>query len=348
MSACSAFRTDPNPAACLGCIETDVSAAAHGPVLTSGGQAVEINFGGCIAHYDGNAAAGSCGNKYDNANDCLGRECGGCSDFTSPQTGGPTDQCAAVAFGAGGPCSADLIAQACLNETGDGGVAAPCNDLGTFLPSWCGGVCTAVTVTPPPTNGGPACQQSDSATCWPHDVTTFAPAWVPPVGQHTGHCTTAQVSAFYTACLDPTATVAGCSAWRTNPANTTCGGCLFTPSSASAYGALIGYSDDVLVNVPGCIALAEPCNLGCAQAILAAEACDDAACGSPFCTDFASFNACASQSQSASCGCSGFAASAACESQITGAQHPAETTCNLNATTTQALFTSVATFLCGP
>jgi hypothetical protein len=346
---CSAFRSDTTNAACLACIETDVAATTHGPVITSGGQPVEINSGGCEAHYDGDTAAGSCGYQYNNAKDCFYAECNTCTDYANPQPGGPADQCEAAAFAAGGQCSSDNVTPTCVSETGDGGVAATCGALGTFLPAWCGGKCTPVSVTPPPSHGGAACQQGPSPTCWPHDVSRFTSSWVPPLGAHLGQCTATQISGFYFACLAPGSTTAGCDAWQTNAANTTCLGCLYTGSSAAAYGVLIGYSLGSLVfvevNQAGCIALAEPCNLPCAQAMQAETECSNAACSS-YCATLSSYDTCATESDS--CGCSGYATSAACQTQITGTQHPAESTCDLNGVSFQAIYNATATFMCGP
>jgi hypothetical protein len=345
---CASFRSDPNNAACLGCIETDVSAPAHGPVLTSGGQPVEVNFGGCQAHYDGKTSAGSCGNQENNANDCASAECSACSDFASPQTGGPTAQCEAVAFGASGACSADQVMSSCPGEVGDGGVASSCDNLDTFLGSWCGGsTCTAVAVSALPSSGGAACPQGTSATCWPQDETLFSPTWVPPLGAHLNECTPTQVSGFYAACLNPpTSTTTTCDAWTQTAANSTCFGCLYTSSTAASYGAIIAYSQALVVNQAGCIALAEPCNTQCAQAISAMSACEDDACGSTLCPDYASYSTCASEAASCTA-CSGFATAANCSSLITGAAHPAAGACNLGAATAQAAYTSVATFMCG-
>jgi hypothetical protein len=344
---CATFRSDPNNAACLGCIETDVAAAAHGPVITSGGQPVEINFGGCQAHHDGNTAAGSCGNQENNANDCSSAECSACGDFASPQTGGPTARCQALAFGAGGACSADNAAPSCAGELADGGVAASCDNLGTFLGPWCGGsTCAAVSVAPLPATGGAACPQGTSLTCWPQDETLFSPTWVPPVGAHLNRCTPAQMSAFYTACLGPTATTITCSAWTQVAANTTCFGCLYTKSTAASYGALVEYSAAVVINTAGCVALAEPCNTQCARAVSAMYACEDSACGFGACTDFTSYSTCTSEADSCSA-CGGYANAANCSSLLTGAQHPAAATCNLAGTTFQAVYTSVASFMCG-
>jgi hypothetical protein len=138
---CSAFRADATNAACLACIETDVGAAQHGPMLTrampdGGREIVEPNSGGCQAHYDGMTDAGSCGNQEADFNDCVYFECGSCSDIGNPADNGPTYYCYFRAISVG-VCSQHRETSACYNETLDGG-SASCSDFATFLPLWCG------------------------------------------------------------------------------------------------------------------------------------------------------------------------------------------------------------------
>jgi hypothetical protein len=154
------------------------------------------------------------------------------------------------------------------------------------------------------------------------------------------------VSDFYTACFGPTATTTTCNAWTQVAANAACFGCLYTKSTAASHGALVAYSAAVVVNQAGCIALTEPCNTQCAQAVSDMYACEDSACGSTLCPDFTSYSTCASEADSCT-SCGGYATAANCSSQLTGAQHPAAATCNLAGTTFQAVYTSVATFMCG-
>jgi hypothetical protein len=138
-----------------------------------------------------------------------------------------------------------------------------------------------------------------------------------------------------------------CSTWTQSAANAKCFGCLYTDSTAASYGALVAYSEAVVVNTPGCIALAEPCNTQCAQAVSALYACEDDACGLGLCADFNSYSTCSNEADSCT-SCGGYATAANCSSLITGAQHPAAATCNLAGTTFQPVYTSVATFMCGP
>ena len=119
-----------------------MSAAAHGPVLTAeadgGLQAVELNYGGCFAHYDGHTQAGSCGNQVNSFNDCYSFECQACSDYANPSAYGPTQDCEENSISVG-VCAAVRETEACGNEASDGGVATPCYDPSTIFTLWCGG-----------------------------------------------------------------------------------------------------------------------------------------------------------------------------------------------------------------
>jgi hypothetical protein len=144
-------------AACDACIVTPVTAAAHGPAITatmgSTTILVEANFGGCVANLDGMKAAGSCGNSVDTENDCIGQECGGCSDFqTTNGKTGPTADCITAVFAMGGPCASQGIStMACLTEV-QGATDMPCiSTFAALLTEWCGGTAT----TDGGTEGGP-------------------------------------------------------------------------------------------------------------------------------------------------------------------------------------------------
>jgi hypothetical protein len=140
-ASCAAFRSDSSNAACLACLETDESAPAHGPFVTQasdGGVAIlEVNYGGCQAHYDGQTASGCCGEQMNNNNDCFNAECETCSDFANPAEYGPTYDCYFTSLDVG-VCTQYRETTACVDETFDGGVAAPCGDPSIFVPSWCG------------------------------------------------------------------------------------------------------------------------------------------------------------------------------------------------------------------
>jgi hypothetical protein len=138
---CSSFRSDSSNASCLACLETPESATAHGPFVTAdvdgGVSVVDINFGGCQAHYDGETGTGSCGQQADDFSDCWNAECETCSDYANPVEYGATFDCYYWASDVG-VCSHYRETTSCADETNDGGIAAICGDLATFVGAWCG------------------------------------------------------------------------------------------------------------------------------------------------------------------------------------------------------------------
>ena len=239
-----------------------------------------------------------------------------------------------------------------IPEAGGTGSGGPTDDAGGDS-----GSCSPVAVTAPPTSGGPACQGLGDPSCYPHDVTSFSPTWVPPVGHAMGACTAAQIADYYEQCLKNGPNRPPCASWPN--ANAGCHACLVTDHGASTWGPLVTYGAVALVNTSGCIAMAEPCNQPCAQAIQADLACEAAACDP---TSFAvcdvtsqpgfeAYQTCVSNADS-TCGCKGYAASAQCEKDIATPSHPAFATCYASTDPTQAsfeqLYTSVATYMCGP
>jgi hypothetical protein len=107
------------------------AAAADG-----GLDVVDYNNGGCQAHYDGQGAAGSCGEQSNDSNDCVYFECAACSDLSQPSQGGPTYNCYFHAIDVG-VCAQHRETTGCYNETLDGG-ASQCGDFATYLTAWCG------------------------------------------------------------------------------------------------------------------------------------------------------------------------------------------------------------------
>ncbi len=133
---CAPFKSVAQNAGCVSCIETDVAATAHGPVITAFGAIQEVNFGGCQATFDGNTSATSCGATFNNLNSCLVNECGDCPDVS--ENGPQFSACYQAAFAAGGPCTIYDETPTCRAETSAGGVAATCDAISTLLPLWCG------------------------------------------------------------------------------------------------------------------------------------------------------------------------------------------------------------------
>lgn len=139
---CASFRADPANASCVACIETDVGAPLHGPIVTSGTgpalQVVQVNWGGCIATRDMDTSAGSCGAKFNVFNDCYVNDCSSCLDANNPAQNGPTVTCTMTAF-ATGSCAGDKVATACDQEiNSDAGVANACGpQILDLVATWC-------------------------------------------------------------------------------------------------------------------------------------------------------------------------------------------------------------------
>ena len=210
-----------------------------------------------------------------------------------------------------------------------------------------GAACTPVVVTGEPSSGGIACPASGT-TCYPQNETAFSSTWVPPLPR-LGQCTSTQITDFYTSCLGGTASDAACGAWTDASANATCLGCLKTPSTATAYGALIQFSGDVVeLNEAGCVALAEPCNLECAKAWLAGIECREAACTSSECADQDDLIECTMTAETCTA-CEAYTQAGGCMTQLTGPDHPAGALCAIGSENAVTLddYTSLATFMCG-
>lgn len=229
----------------------------------------------------------------------------------------------------------------------DGSLLLHSNDAAGGGGTGDGAACTPVVVMDAPSSGGLACTVGGT-TCYPHDETAFSPTWVPPLPR-LGQCTSTQITDFYTSCLGGTASDAACGTWTGASANATCLGCLKTPSTATAYGALIQFPGDVVeLDEAGCVALAEPCNLECAQTWLASIECRESACTSTECTEQSDLIECA-MTAAACTACEAYAQAAACMAQLTGPEHPAGALCAIGSENdvTSSDYTSLATFMCG-
>jgi hypothetical protein len=210
------------------------------------------------------------------------------------------------------------------------------------------GTCVVVTTTPPPTTGGGACP-SDTGGCYPHDMSSWSPSWRPPFGARQGACTDQQITGYYDACRGPNQTQALCTAFGQNLQNATCLACMETPVYAAHYGVVVLDMLTNWVNVAGCIALAEPCNTACAQAINAVAQCWTAAC-EPYCQQvpYAELQQCEQTSANACPTCEGFFVDAPCITQLMAAGHPAATLCGLTQPGgSLAEFSAIAKTICG-
>jgi len=153
----------------------------------------------------------------------------------------------------------------------------------------------------PDAGSAPACAHLDGNACNP-DVPGFQPVWRPPVPRQST-CTVPQVIEFIDACYGPGATTAACSAFESASINGACLSCLVTDDlTATGLGPIIDEpaADVISTNQAGCLALLDPCQIGCARAINAARECAEEACSN--CTAASSgWYACQTEAQKCSC-----------------------------------------------
>jgi hypothetical protein len=99
-----------------------------------------------------------------------------------------------------------------------------------------------------------------------------------------------------------------CSTFQMDSANAACLGCLISPMSPPQQqdGPLLQGMNFELLNIGGCIALADPCQMPCAAAWEAKQQCEEAACPSSACpvtdaTSGAAYEACINEADTCSC-----------------------------------------------
>jgi hypothetical protein len=222
-------------------------------------------------------------------------------------------------------------------------------------------MCTPVNAMVVGSFDGGACPMGNQ-TCYPQSVNSFTPNWTPGSGAHQGVCTQQQSSDFFTDCIGAGSSQALCSAWLGIAANMPCFTCLYTDSTTnpSSYGALIGFPNSTSLNLAGCIALAEPCNLQCGKDVQAADQCSHVACDSACpvmngnMQQFSAWETCVNEAES-QCGCEAYgAAASSCETQLDVAGHDAFSYCFAGENLAQApptffqdAYGSIAAFMCG-
>ncbi len=166
---------------------------------------------------------------------------------------------------------------------------------------------------PPPSDGcvpilvdageGPACPASD-ASCAPKPASGFTATFVPPVPRSSS-CTKTQINTFTGNCFTPTDAGQGaCSAFEMDSANDTCLQCLLGSSSTSGstFGPVLSTPEGVSeLDIGGCIALLDPCQMGCASAVEAQTQCIEYACGGCATMGQTIFESCISTAQTCTC-----------------------------------------------
>jgi hypothetical protein len=138
------------------------------------------------------------------------------------------------------------------------------------------------------------------AVCAPGAVTSFSPTWHPPRPKSTS-CDATQIGSYIQCLTDSQTTLnpASCAEWNgaLSSADLACLGCLRSNEGDPSYGPLVFLPTELLINLAGCIALAEgkADGSGCGGALQADEECQRAAC-LPSCPTGTSAQAVAEQS----------------------------------------------------
>ncbi len=192
-----------------------------------------------------------------------------------------------------------------------------------------------------------ACPVSNNnSVCAPSSVSKYVPKWTAPTSAHQNLCTAAQAQKFYDDCFDPIlSSAAACTTFQTN--NAACFACVYTLETDPQWGPVVDHGAYASVNVAGCIAVAETCNLPCAKAIQAREGCSSTSCNSVNCpittqASFTAFNTCVTNADK--CLCKGYADVSACQSALADGG-AAATVCNGPDFAT--LFKQVSGLFCG-
>lgn len=230
-------------------------------------------------------------------------------------------------------CVPESNAAFCTRFGAECGTLAATDNCGLSRSVSCGGCASGTTCG----GGGVAHVCGAPLVCAPPAATPpFATLTVPgssAFGQAV--CGTAQIDAFFDACLGSSATASACVLWRT--ANPSCQSCMLTDEASSAYGPLVvraaaveplqnplGFSDATFsLGSASCL---ERVAAGCGVAYFRYEACLEAACdGAPACLGAAAttVDGCRSAARSGVCNAAFVAAfgagSGACSTAIASA-----------------------------
>jgi hypothetical protein len=171
-----------------------------------------------------------------------------------------------------------------------------------------------------------------ATSCAPVEAGACAPSaldggvvWIPPRIIH-GACTTAQIDAFYAACVGPNRTDSMCSAYERDQATAACYGCIVSDIASPKLGPVVIFAVDgggfiTDLNVGGCIAALDPCNEACGRAVQRYVLCKFAACPAQ-CFPASALAACAAQA--ATCPCADlYTAAEDCANVLTSMGSPA-------------------------
>jgi hypothetical protein len=119
------------------------------------------------------------------------------------------------------------------------------------------------------------------ASCSPGSLTSFTPAYNLPVGPYKGMCSAYQLAKAVSLCFGPMAKRGtDCDGFVNDPENAACVACALGPWTGSTWPPIL-YADtgaELFPDIGGCIALADPSQLTCAEAFEYGTECELTAC----------------------------------------------------------------------
>jgi hypothetical protein len=249
-------------------------------------------------------------------------------------------------LGLGGIREAPCVGSGC--DAGDSGGDATLDDGGddgsdASAPE----TCSPVQPLNPSSFDSGACVFAQDAGCAPGPIHPSTYHWVPPHVNHKA-CTAAQVDGFYTSCIGSTGNSTTCAVYSGNPANKACYDCILSVRGDSTYGAIIvqpvaGGGGFPIFNNAGCMAALDPCNLPCAEAVLALGQCEFDTCV-PNCSTAPELTACVDQALPCPCGPYNEVAQD-CGQAVIAAKSPASR-CLPSSGTEKDHFTVIASAIC--
>jgi hypothetical protein len=135
----------------------------------------------------------------------------------------------------------------------------------------------------PPSDAGAydAAKAALDASCTPGSLTSFMPAYNLPSGPFKGVCSASQLEDALSLCFGSGAKSGGyCDTWVNASKNADCVACALGPWTGSTWPPILYANNgaELFLNVGGCIALADPSQLTCAEAYEYDTECELAAC----------------------------------------------------------------------
>jgi hypothetical protein len=126
-----------------------------------------------------------------------------------------------------------------------------------------------------------ACKDPNDAMCSPQPTTTFTAVYVPP-RPTVSVCTAAQISTYTSTCVGNNPDAGACETFTSDSSNASCLSCLVSPNNTSAaeWGPILASTGYVELNVGGCVALRDPCQMPCARGLEAQLQCEAFSCAS--------------------------------------------------------------------